>query len=82
MHKHPFYAHILDSRILKELGKTPKMNEYNEKGDIDKHMQLINECLNYFHVEEASKCKLCALNLMISSRLWFNTLSNRTLSHG
>lgn len=37
-------------------------------------MQLVNDQLNYFSMDEASKCKLFALTLVIPARLWFNGL--------
>lgn len=35
--------------------KLPKLGEYNGKGDLDELMLLVNDQLNYFSVEEASK---------------------------
>lgn len=34
-----------------------KLKEYNEKCNPDEHVQLFDEHLNYFHTDEASKCK-------------------------
>lgn len=39
-------------------------------------MQLINDRLNYFSVDEVSKCKLFKLTLVGSARLWFNGMSD------
>lgn len=37
--------------------KAPKLSEYNRKGDPNGNVHLVNEQLNYFYVDEASKCK-------------------------
>lgn len=52
---HPLYAHIIDNEIPKVLEKPLKLNEYNGKRDPNEHMQLVDKCLDYFHVDEASK---------------------------
>lgn len=56
--------------------KPPKLGEYDGKGDIDEHVQLVNDQLNYFSADEASKCKLFALTLVGSNMIWFNDLSD------
>lgn len=47
---------ILYSQILRYLEKPHKLKEYDGKGDPKEHVQLINERLNYFQVDEATKC--------------------------
>lgn len=71
--KHLLCSQILKSKIPKSMYKLPKLGEYDGKGDLDKSMQLINK-LNYYGVDEASKCKSLALMLVGSARLWINGL--------
>lgn len=56
------------------LEKPPNMSEYYGKGDLNEHIQLVNDCLNYFRADEAYKCELFALTLIRSSKIWFNAL--------
>lgn len=53
--KHPICINILESNIPKYKEKSPKLSEYNGKGDPDVHVQLINERLNYLNIDESSK---------------------------
>lgn len=39
-----------------------KLEEYNGNRDPDEHMQFFNDGLNYYCVDDASKCKLLALH--------------------
>lgn len=50
-----FFARILDSHIPMSLEKPPKFNEYDTKGDPDKHVQVLDDYLYYFHVVMAEK---------------------------
>lgn len=70
---------ILDSTIPKSLEKPLKLGENNRKGNLDKHVQLVNKQLNYFHANEASKFKLFALTLIGLARLWFNALPDESI---
>lgn len=47
---------ILYSQILRYLEKPHKLKECDGKGDPNKYVQLVNECLNCFQVDEATKC--------------------------
>lgn len=38
--------------------KTPKLGDYNGKGDPDEHIQLVNDWIDYYSAIDASKCKL------------------------
>lgn len=51
-----------------------KLGDNDGKGDLDKHVQLINEWLNYYSAEKALKCKLFVLTLVGPSKLWFDSL--------
>lgn len=59
--------------------KPPKLSEYNGKGDPNKHVQLINERLNYFNADKASKWKNFVLNLFESYKLWSNAFPNLSI---
>lgn len=54
----------------------PKLREYDGKGDSDKHMHLVNDLLNYFDADKASKGKLFAFTLVGPAKFWFNGLSD------
>lgn len=57
----------------------PKLREYDGNGDLDEHIQLVNERLNYFNIDEAYKCKLFSLTLVVLTILWFNGLSDGSI---
>lgn len=57
----------------------PKLNEYNKKGDSNEHVQLVNDRLNYFNIDEAFKCKFFTLTLVGSAMIWFNGLPDRCI---
>lgn len=69
LQKNPLCTRILDTHIPTSLEKHPKLKEYNNKGDPNKHVQLIGEILIYFHANESAKCELISLTLIRSSRL-------------
>lgn len=50
-----------------------------EKRDPNEHVLLVNERLNYFHSDVASKCKLFALTLIGFTKLWFNDLLDESI---
>lgn len=52
--KHPLSIRILKSKIMKYMDKPPKLGDYDGKGDPGKHVQLINDLLIYFSVDNAS----------------------------
>lgn len=59
--------------------KPPKLGEYNRKGDPREHVRLVNDQLNYFSVDDASKFKLLALSLVGLSRPWFNNFPDKSI---
>lgn len=62
-------------KISKCMEEPPKLGDYNVKRDPDEHVQVVNDRLNYFSADDASKCKLFVLTLVGSTMLWFNGLS-------
>lgn len=50
-----FCAHILDGRISKLIEKPPKLQSYDGQGDLDVHVQYVNNRLNYHHADDAAK---------------------------
>lgn len=68
---------ILESKIPKYMEKTPKLSDYDGKGDLDEHMQLVDDRFSYFGVDDASKCKLFALALVGPACLWFYGLPDK-----
>lgn len=75
--KHPLCA--LESKIPQSMENPSKLSEYDGKENPYVLVQLINERLNYFNTDEASKCKLFALTLIRSARLWFNSLPDENI---
>lgn len=67
----------LDIRIQKSMEKPHNLSEYNRKGDPYKHTQLVNDWMNYYSIDEASKCKLFALTLVGSTRQCLSGLRDR-----
>lgn len=67
--KAPTAVHTLESKILKCMEKTPKLTNYDRKGDPDEHVQLIDEQLSYFSTEDTSKYMLFALIMIIPTWL-------------
>lgn len=59
--------------------KSTKLREYEGKGDPDEHVQLVNDWMNYFSTDKASKCKLFALTLVGPSKMWRNGLSDGSI---
>lgn len=59
--------------------KSLNLNDFDVKGGLDKHVQLVNDRLNYFSVDEASKCKLFALTLVGPTMLWLNGLPKMSI---
>lgn len=49
--------------------KTPKLTNYDRKGDPDEHVQLIDEQLSYFNTEDTSKYVLFDLIMIKPTRL-------------
>lgn len=72
--KHPMTVRISESKILKSVEKPPKLVECEGKGDPDEHTQLVNDRLNYFNIDDASKFKIFAFTLIRPTMLWFNGL--------
>lgn len=61
------------------MDKPLKLCEYDGKGDHDEHVQLVDDRLNYFSTDEASKCKLFTLTLVGLARMWFNGLPDESI---
>lgn len=72
--KHLLFVRTLESKVLKVHEEDAKLEEYDKKGDLDEHVQLVNEQLSYFSTDDASKCKLFVLTLIRSPQMWFNGL--------
>lgn len=64
----------MESKIPKSMQKPLKLEEYNGKGEHGKHVQLVNEWLNYYSADNASKLKLLGSTLVAPDILWFNGL--------
>lgn len=67
--KHPPSIQILETRIPRFMEKPIKLVDYDGKRDPDEHVQLVDERLSYFSVDNAYKCKLFTLTLIGKSRL-------------
>lgn len=78
--KHLVSLWISKSKIPKFMKKTSKFGEYDGKGVPDKNLKLVNDRLNYFIIDDVSKCKLFTLTLIRPSRLWFNGLPDRSIT--
>lgn len=59
--------------------KPHKLGEYDGNGDPSENVQLVNDQLNYFSIEEAFKCKLFSLTVAGPVRLWFNGLAYESI---
>lgn len=76
----------LGARSIKVLRGAPaeteetKLGGFNGKGDPIKHAQLVNNRLNYFSIDDASKCNLFAETLIGPARLWFNGLPDESIT--
>lgn len=53
--KHPMSVRILESKIPKSMEKPPKLNDYDKKRNPYEHMQLVDDRLSYFNVDDVSK---------------------------
>lgn len=62
--------------------KPPMLGEYNGKGDPAEHMQIVNDRLDYYNTDDASKCKLLAVMLVKPARLLFKGLLVSCINHG
>lgn len=67
--KYPLAIRILETWISKTMKKSPKLGNYDGKEDPDEHMQLINDRLNYFSIDDAYKCKIFVLTLIGLARV-------------
>lgn len=61
--KHPLSIRILESKILKSIEKSPKLSNYDRKGDPDEHVKLVNGQLSCFNTNDSSNCILFVLTL-------------------
>lgn len=57
--------------------KLPKLAHYDGKLDLNNHVQVVNDHLNYFSDKKESKCKLFVLTLVDLARLWLNGLPHK-----
>lgn len=71
---YPLCVKYLEIKIPKSMEKPPNMGDYDGKGDPGENLQLVKERLNYYNVDDASKCRLFALSLVRPTRLLFNDL--------
>lgn len=78
--KHLLSVRIIKSKITKSFEKPSKPGEYNGNGDYDKHVQLINNRLSYFRVDDVLKCKFFVFTLIGPPRLWFNGLPDESIN--
>lgn len=51
--------------------KPSKLRNYDEKEGLNEHIQLVDDQLSCFSTDDASKCKLFALTMVVPARLWF-----------
>lgn len=56
--------------------KPSKFGDYIGKRDPDEHVQLVNDRLSYFSIDDTSKCKLFASTLVRYTRMWFNSMAD------
>lgn len=77
--KVPITHKNLESNILKYMEKSPKLSDYDGKGDPDEHVQLVNDRMSYFSIDNAPKCKLFMLTQVDLTLLWFNGLPDRSI---
>lgn len=61
--------------------KPSRLTDYDGKGDPDEHVQVMDNWLSYFSIDDAFKCNLFALNLFEPSRLWFNVLPDGCINY-
>lgn len=45
----------MESKIPKSTENPPKVNDYDEKGDLDEHMQPVNDRLSFFSADDVTK---------------------------
>lgn len=50
----------IDIEVIREIYEK---EEYDEKENPDKHVQYVDDRLNYYHTNETVKCKLFALTM-------------------
>lgn len=66
--------------IPESMVKPPKLVKYDRKRNPDEHVELLNDRVNYFSINGASKCKYFTLTLIGPSKLWFNGLTNGSIT--
>lgn len=54
--------------------KPPKIWSYDGTEELDKHVEHVDNILNYYHTQGIVKCKFCALTLIGAAMRWFKTL--------
>lgn len=62
---------MLDSQMLKSLKKYPKLDSYNETGDLNENIEHMDNILDYHHTWGAEKYKLFILSLKEALITWF-----------
>lgn len=65
---------ILDNQIQKPLEKPLKLNSYDGKEDLDEDVQHVDNCLNYYRVDDLAMCNLFELTLTRSTMIWLKDL--------
>lgn len=73
-------AHILNNRILKSIEKTLKLQSNDGNGDTNKHIEHVDNMLDYYHTQVIVKCKLFSLTSTRSIMNWFNILLDGSIN--
>lgn len=61
--KHTFFTHIMDTRISESLEKPLKLNSYTVKGDLDDHVQHVDDRLNFYHTDDVDSSTILCENI-------------------
>lgn len=72
--KNPPIVLILDEKTLKSLEKLVQLQSYSVNLDLDKHVEHMDDRLDYYHANQDVKCKLFALTLTESTKALFKSL--------
>ncbi|CAI8590956.1 unnamed protein product [Vicia faba] len=75
----PRATNLLNNEIPRSLEKPQKIQSYDETGDLDEHIEHMDNQLDYYHAHRAIKCKLFALTLPRSAMFWLKTLSDGSM---
>lgn len=69
--REPFTCRITDHSIPKSLEKLLKLESYDRRDDLDKHLEHIDIVLDYHQEKSLAKCKLFILTLKCEVMMWF-----------